>query len=435
MKALAAILGILGSSAVTVLAQLGPPLLCPSPPIREVVRELDVMKSAIPPSSDPTEFYANLRAAEIFQSNWLQDDKSQLLKVGIYRHGLEDVFLARWAGPANYPRIRNIQMWDGAVYELVIFDLDPGAIASKKSIRETLRKIIKPPPGKLRMSGPTAQELDDGFGFIRPNTSDTERWHGALLRMPNHQVVGYDEEFFTFHEIDGRVFLVFDLGKRAGYAPWPQSIYLGDRFPPLSELVNEWPKQRLLQQITTKQHEELCWDSSNVNMFADEFRIRRDEVLVAELVRRALDPEEFREVMDSPNGRYVLVPALDHARQTERYRALVVDALHRYEALPDVNQRIEPRTKAPIVRSHLADLIRVLPRRGGADFSDAIVQLIASNHEPEAALDYLDWRFVSNRNRATPGVADRLAKTTVPAQLEKRRDFLVAVVRAQESAH
>ena len=435
MKALAAILGILGWSAVSMFAQLRPPLRCPSPPIRDVVRELDVMKSAIPPSSDPAEFYANLRSAETFQSNWLQDNKGQLQRVGTLRHGLEDVLLARWAGPANYPRIKNIEMWDGALYELVIFELDPGAIASEKSIRETLLKIMKPPPEKLRMSGPTAQELEDGFGFLRPKTSDTQRWQGLILRTPNHQVVGYDEAFFTFHEIDGRVFSVFDLGKRTGYAPWPQSIYLGDRFPALATVVKQWAKERLLQELTTQQYEQRCWDSSNVNVFADQFRIRRDEVLVAELVSRRLDPEEFREVIGCPNGRYLLVPALDRAQQTERYSALIVDALHRYETLPDVNHRIEPRTKAPIVWSHLADLIWVLPWRGGADFSDAIVQLIASNHEPEAALDYLDRRFVSNGNQATPGLADRLAKTMVPAGLEKKRDFLVAVLRAQESAH
>ena len=435
MKALAAILGILGWSAVSMFAQLGPPLRCPSPPIRDVVRELDVMKSAIPPSSDPAEFYANLRSAETFQSNWLQDNKGQLQRVGTLRHGLEDVLLARWAGPANYPRIKNIEMWDGALYELVIFELEPGAIASEKSIRETLLKIMKPPPEKLRMSGPRAQDLEDGFGFIRPETSDTERWQGFILRTPNHQVVGYDEAFFTFHAIDGRVFLVFDLGKRSGYAPWPQSIYLGDRFPPLATVVKQWAKERLLEELTTQQHQEKCWDSSNVNIFAGEFRMRRDEVLVAELVRRGLDAGEFREVIDSPNGRYLLVPALDRAEQAERYSALIVDALHRYETLPDVNNPIEPLTKAPIVWSHLADLIRVLPGRGGADFSDAVVQLIASNHEPEAALDYLDWRFVSNRNQATAGLADRLAKTMVPAGLEKKRDYLVAVLHAQQSAH
>jgi hypothetical protein len=139
--------------------------------------------------------------------------------------------------------------------------------------------------------------------------------------------------------------------------------------------------------------------------------------------------------MDSPNGRYLLVPALDHAEQTKRYSALIVDALYRYETLPDVNRRIERPTKVPIVWSHLADLIRVLPWRGGADFSEAIVQLIASNHEPEAALDYLDRRFVFTGNQATPGLADRLAKTMVPTELEKKRDYLVTVLRARESAH
>ena len=63
------------------------------------------------------------------------------------------------------------------------------------------------------------------------------------------------------------------------------------------------------------------------------------------------------------------------------------------------------------------------------------MQLIASNHEPEAALDYLDWRFVSNENQATAGLADKLAKTVVPAGLEKKRDYLAAVLRARESAH
>jgi hypothetical protein len=434
MKILGAILGILSWSALNMFAQLGP-LQCPSPSISEVVRELDVMKSAIPPSSDPAEFYANLRSAETFQCNWLQDKKGQLQRVGTLRHGLEDVLLARWAGPANYPRIRNIEMWDGALYELVIFELDRGAIDSEKSIRETLLTIMKPPPEKLRMSGPTAQELEDGFGFLRPKTSVTQRWQGSILRMPNHQAVGYDEEFFTVHEIDGRVFLVFDFGKRAGYAPWPQSIYGGDRFPPLPELVKQWSKERVLRELTGPEHQEMCWDSSNVNVFAHEFRMRRDEVLVAELVRRGVNPNEFREVMDSPNGRYLLVPALDRAHETERYVALILDALHRYETLPDVNRRIEPPTKAPIVWSHLADLIRVLPRRGGPDFSDAMVQFIASNHEPEAALDYFDWRFVYNTNQPIPGLADKLAKTVVPAGLEKKRDHLVAVLRAQKATN
>jgi len=319
-------------------------------------------------------------------------------------------------------------MWDGALYELVLFELDAGAIASEQSIRSTLLFIMKPPPQKLRASGPTAQELEDGFGYLRPNTSDTQRWQGLILRTPINQVAGYDEELFTFHEIDGRVFLVFDLGKRAGgYVPWPQSIYLGDRFPPLSELVRKWPKKQLLRQLTTEESHEPC-------LFGDEFRLKRDEVLISELVRRGLGPEEFREAMDSPSGLDVLVPALDRAGQIGPYFALIVDALHRYESLPDVNRRIEhPRTR--IVRSHLADLIAVLPRKGSTDFSDVMVQLIEANREAEAALGYIYVRFVYNNNTASPGLADKLAQIAVPLELQKKRDYAVGVLRAAQTAH
>jgi hypothetical protein len=93
------------------------------------------------------------------------------------------------------------------------------------------------------MSGPSAQELEDGFGFLRSG-SGIESWHGVILRMPVHQVAGFDEEGFTFYEVHGRVFLVVDLGKRAAiYADWPQSIYLGDRFPPFATVVKNWPKE------------------------------------------------------------------------------------------------------------------------------------------------------------------------------------------------
>jgi hypothetical protein len=434
MKALAVILGIFGASAATVCAQ-SIPMRCPTPSIPEVVRELDVMKSAIPPSTDQVDIYATLRSAETFQSNWLKDNKGQLQRIGTVRHGLEDVLLACWAGPTNYPRIKGVEMWDGALYELVIFELDSGAIASEESIRQTLLYIMKPPPEKLRISGPTAQALEDGFGFLSPTKSDTQRWQGLILRTPNHQVVGFDEEWFAFHEIDGRVFLVFDLGKRAGYAPWPQSIYLRDRFPPLSEVVKQWRKERLLQELTAQPHQEMCWDSTTVNAFGDQVRIVRDEVLVAEQVRRGLNASEFRQVMDSPNGRYLLVPALDRTHQTEQYAALIRDTLISFESLPDVNRRIEPRTKSRIIRSYLADLIRVLPSQGGADFSEAMLQLISSNREPEVALDYLNRRFVSSSNQAPRGLANELAKVVVPADLEKKRDFIVAVLRAQESAH
>jgi hypothetical protein len=114
---------------------------------------------------------------------------------------------------------------------------------------------------------------------------------------------------------------------------------------------------------------------------------------------------------------------------------LIRDTLITFESLPDVNRRIEPRTKSGIIRSYLADLIRVLPSRGGADFSDAMLQLISSNREPEVALDYLNQRFVSSSNQAPRGLANQLAKVVVPADLEKKRDFIVAVLRAQESAH
>lgn len=427
MKAVAVIPAILGSSALMMSAQSAPLPCAPPPPITEVVRELDAMRSSVPPSTDPTEIYATLRGAEIFQSYWLKDNKDQLQRVATIRHGLEDVLLARWTGPPNYTRIKNIEIWDGALYELVIFEVDAGAIASEESIRQTLLYIMKPPPEKLRTSGPPAQALEDGFGYLRPKTSDTQRWEGLILRSPTRQVGGYDEELFTVHEIEGRVFLVFDFGKRAGgYVPWPQSIYLGNRFPSLSELVRKWPQKRLLRELATRESHDGC-------LFADEFRLRRDDVLVAELVRRDLDPDEFREVMDSPYGRDLLVPALDSAHQTERYAALIIDALRRYEALPDVNHRIQAGMAT--IRSHLADLIGALPRRGGADFSDVMVQLIASNHEAEAAMNYLDWRFVYNSNQVPSGLADRLAKATVPAEMETKKDRMVAILRAHDSAH
>jgi hypothetical protein len=54
-------------------------------------------------------------------------------------------------------------------------------------------------------------------------------------------------------------------------------------------LINHWPKERVLRELTGPEHQEMCWDSTNVNVFADEFRMRRDEVLVAELVRRGVN--------------------------------------------------------------------------------------------------------------------------------------------------
>lgn len=280
------------------------------------------------------------------------------------------------------------------------------------------------------MAGPSPQELEDGFGFLRSKTSDTERWQGQILRMPTHQVVGYDEEFFIFQEIDGRVFLVVDLGKRAGYALWPQSIYVSDRFPPLSALIKDWPKQRLLQQVTTPDHQELCWDSS-IAAFSHEFRLRRDEILIPELVMRGLAADEFREVMDSLNGRYLLIPALDSARQTARYTDPILETIHRYESQSDVNQPIEPRTKGGIVRSHLADLIRVLPTRGGPDFNDTMLQLMAADSEAELAFNYIYERVSYSGNPANRALADKVAASKVPAALERKRDFTVAMMRAR----
>src|SRR6266436_923204 len=105
-----------------------------SPSPSEAIRQLDLEKwkaVAVPESADVK---IVLRSAETFQWNWLQDKKGRRQGVRTIRHGNEDVLLSRWEPQTNDRQIKNIQMWDGALYELVIFEIDPTLAASADSL-------------------------------------------------------------------------------------------------------------------------------------------------------------------------------------------------------------------------------------------------------------------------------------------------------------
>src|SRR5260370_3835368 len=117
----------------------GPPLVeTKRPSAADVIGELDASKLRMRTSPESPEIAATLSSAETFQSNWLQDRRGGLQGVGTIRHGLEDVLLARWAGDADQRQIRNVEMWDGALYELVIFEVDRLVIESAESVRKRL---------------------------------------------------------------------------------------------------------------------------------------------------------------------------------------------------------------------------------------------------------------------------------------------------------
>ncbi len=147
----------------------GPPLIETRPPSpSEVIRQLDAEKSKMIMSSESPEIAAGLRSAEKFHGFWLQDKKDALRRVGTIRHGLEDVLIANWVPQANERQIRNIDMWDGALYELMVYEVDPAVMASEASVRNFLLSVVKPPPENLRMSGPTNQQLKDGLASVSP---------------------------------------------------------------------------------------------------------------------------------------------------------------------------------------------------------------------------------------------------------------------------
>ncbi len=170
-----------------------------------------------------------------------------------------------------------------------------------------------------------------------------------------------------------------------------------------------------------------------MGQYHNEFRLERDQVFVAEMVRRGFDAEDFRAVIDSLNGRSLLIPQLEIAGQTGRYIESILETIHRYENLPDVNHRIEPKIKAEIVWSHLAEVIRTLPRNRGPDFSEAMLELAVADHETELALNYLYDRIVYQRveNPLKRDLGDKLAAMKAPPGSEDKRDFIVKWIRSR----
>lgn len=433
MRILATFLAVLGlglcAPAQTAdLNCFGTPVDQMEPPSAvEIIHKLDGLKATLAEQIESSRVGTTFLAAESFHGNWLQDRKGALQSVGTFRHGFEDVLWARWLAPPDNQLIKNIEMWDGALYELVIFEADPVVLTSQESARKFLLTVTKRPREAPRVYDATAQQLEDGFAFSTPRAKTIGVLHGWMLRTRHPQRGGYDQESFTFYVIDGRSFLVFEFGKRLGSADWPQSIYLSDRFPPFAALVQKWSNERLIQELARPLDEKACPALTYEEFATDAFRSARDEVYVAELVRRGVEDTEFQQVMDSPNGMDLFIREATKAGKGVLYRNAILETIHRFENLPDVNVSVQPITKVPWVSSHLAQLIRVLPRRGGPDFSEVILKLIAAGREPEVALEYLSDRVYT----LSAEFAVKLAATEVPAELQKKKARIIEDVRGR----
>jgi len=399
----------------------------------DAVHQLDSEKAKMTTAPKSADIETALRNAETFHSSWLKDIKGRLQGVSTIRHGAEDVLLARWNSLPNEPQIKSIQMWDGAIYELVILELVPNIARSPDSLRNFLLTAVKPLPDPSRITGPYREEVVNGFGFIRQGPG-AQRWRGLLsYRTTPAQSPIFDQQYFTAQEVDGRSFLVFELGKRAAYAPWTQSIFLGDRFPPFAVVVQKWPREKIVREITAPESQACrnarIWGRPN------EFLMNRYDVLVAEMVRRGMNDKEFQAIMDGPGGRGLLIQKLGIAGETERYAPSILETIRRYENLPDVDIRIMPKTKANIVWSHLAEVIRALQWQRSADFSEPMLELAAEGHEADLALDYVQERIFDGTakfdNSRCQELAKKLATATVPAGSEQKRDFVVKWIRAK----
>jgi len=280
------------------------------------------------------------------------------------------------------------------------------------------------------MLQPKTPQSEDGFWIAKPISED-ERWRGILAWRSLHpQLAIYDQEHFTVREVNRRFFLIFEFGKRA--ARWTHSIFLGDRFPPFDAVVQKWSKAKALQELTRPQYAQDC-PSYGLAPLLDDFRRDRDRVLIAELVRRRLDAREFQKVMDSKNGRLLLIAQLESDGQTTRYTDSILAAIHRYESFPDVNQRVYPQTKANIVWSHLAELIRALPREHGPDFSKKILELAATGKEADVGIGYVHDRMIYAHTQFdyphSRELAEKLAVVDVPEFSRIQRDFVVSWIR------
>jgi hypothetical protein len=364
---------------------------------------------------------AVLGAAEVFTREVFNVPTLQFRRAVTYRDATGDNLVAEWATSEPFG-VGSVILKDTpylSVYHLALSHCRIASRADLTSFLTTLLASGKSPiplwPGALTVdlqaSAPRIDQFHVGSppfspyrivrDFVLLGQRDGEEWYVTVT-------IGKD---FTYQEREAED----DKDQNGPPGPYPVPPFVPERFPSLAELAKGWSGDRILREVGKPAGPSPEFDFSD----------RRDEILIAELVKRGLSVDQFLDLVksDSLHPDLRLTTALYALRRAGvSLDPYIKSALAMYlplgageEVATLFNYAAEP-CKVPI-RSHRE---KATP---SPEFEALALKLIKSGQSTEGPLAYLES---CSNSRET---LDALSSAAVPDSAATAKERAMGRIR------
>jgi hypothetical protein len=254
-------------------------------------------------------------------------------------------------------------LWDAPRFNLTIVQCDPSVFASTDAVKSFLERFVKvdgSPLGKLtidlKMAKAEGQNGILGAGWI------------DYANAPAGSAAGYEFDLSAY-SLAGSPYFVFRTGKRLIHGVYaPGTIFVSERFPPLSERVRDLDKRELMARLGRSREEDL--------------------ILLRALLDKGLSETEFQTLV-SGNG----LPASERPGRVSLVIQSIIESgqIGKYEKL--LRHSVETfLSMGPDGTPLLSALISALRGIQEADFSSAAISLLRQGVASSACLSYLEFQ-------------------------------------------
>jgi hypothetical protein len=228
---------------------------------------------------------------------------------------------------------------------------------------------------------------------------------------PGHGIEGYEYAVFGIHS-ESDAYLLLQVGKAYFKRDYPEGgAYVPERFPPLTSLLANWEKERILSEV------DKTWARGGPMVYNN----NRDSILIDAAAQRGLDRSDLdrllfpKQPQPSTLARraYAVMKALVQNHQVEPNRDAVEDIVLRLGWDKSVGQFAVP------------EIFGWLAKAMDSDQTNLALKCLQSCIDPDPPIRYL-------RDRAkTKEAYEELKKAAIPPPLEGLRRGALEDIRAR----
>ena len=316
-------------------------------------------------------------ASVIFQQKW-----QQIEGVAGLNKDKRDILVTHWTS-ASSADARNLYIWDTPEYLVFLFEVDSQLMKSPEQVKAFIERLLvwgaqsplETLSAHLELAASAKSPGLEALGSV------------TYLRAPASPLLkGYEFDLAGYSAQDKHYFCVL-TGKRLFPNIFdPTTLFIPERFPPLSERLKPLTVNALLKELGEGRE--------------------RDAVVVDEILSRPLTPEEFHRLVDlSGPGKAdrisLVIDEMVRLNKVKQFSGPVSELMRQYEQ--EQGKDVEA----------LSAILRSLRGCSQVNFSDTALDLIKRQLAIQESLLYLQFRGETKEQ------AEALMELPVPAGMER----------------